>query len=350
MKSLRSARQRGFTLIELLVVIAIIAILIALLVPAVQKVRDAAARTQCANNLKQVALATHSFHDVNKYIPPWAWDFSPAPAGNTLGNQIQGHGPLGMILPYIDQGVILNTTRLDLSAIDPRNWPPNWGTAVGSSAVVRAYLCPSAPLTTVDYGPYFVSLGLPNRGVFSIGGSDYSAVRGLTPEFRNACAPTSPAPGGGDDLAAMGVKGTMTNGTMAKKITMVGITDGTSNTLLYAESAGRHQVFITGLIPVSPNTPGTIGWALNCGFVDYNTAVRIRGFSADGRTPNGGCCAINCTNGGGTATYQIYSFHSGGAYVARADGTVNFLSQTVTPGVVAAMVTRAGGEVFQDPG
>jgi len=342
----------AFTLIELLVVIAIIAILIALLVPAVQKVRDAAARTQCSNNLKQIALATHSFHDVNKYIPPWNWDFSPAPSGNSLGAQTQGHGPLAMILPYIDQGVILNTTNLDLSAIDPRNWPPPWGNATGSSAVVRAYLCPSAPQTTVDYGPYFVSQGLPNRGVFSIGASDYSALRGYHNNFRNACAPAGPLTASGDDLAAMGVRGTKANGAMTKKVTMVGITDGTSNSMLYVESAGRHQVYVTGYVAVSPNAPGQAGWALNCGFVDVNTAVNVRGYSANGLTRDGGCCIINCCNsrtGGSAGEYQMYSFHTGGVYVARADGTVNFLNQSVAPGIVAAMVTRAGNEVFQNP-
>ena len=242
--------------------------------------------------------------------------------------------------------MVLNALRLDLSVIDPRNWPPAWGTSIASSAVVRVYLCPSTPPTPIDYGPYFVSLRLPNRGPFVIGGTDYSAVRGYTNNFRNACATASPIPG--DDTGAMGMRGTMTNGKMLNKITMVGITDGTSNTMLFAESAGRHQLY-AGRTAISPNTPGTAGWALNAAYFDYNTAIRIRGYSADGLNPNGGCCVMNCSNGGGASQYQIYSFHSGGAYVLRADGTVNFLNQNVAPGVVAALVSRAGGEVFQNP-
>src|SRR5438874_13309531 len=117
-------RRGAFTLIELLVVIAIIAILIALLVPAVQKVREAAARTQCINNLKNIGLATHNFHDSKKYLPGWAFDFSPAPAGNPYGAQTQGHAPLALILPYIDQGNVYGALRPDLSVIDPRNLPP----------------------------------------------------------------------------------------------------------------------------------------------------------------------------------------------------------------------------------
>ena len=141
-------RRSGFTLIELLVVIAIIAILIGLLLPAVQKVREAANRAKCSNNLKQMGLALHGYHDANLHLPPWGFDFNPAPAGNALGGQTQGHPAHSLILPYIEQDNIMRVTRVDLSAIDPRNWPPNWGTSVGGSTVINIYLCPSAPSRT----------------------------------------------------------------------------------------------------------------------------------------------------------------------------------------------------------
>jgi prepilin-type N-terminal cleavage/methylation domain-containing protein len=347
-------RRSAFTLIELLVVIAIIAILIALLVPAVQKVREAAARTQCINNLKQIGLATHGYHDANKFLPPWGFDFNPAPPGNPLGAQTQGYPAQVLILPYIDQGNIVKNTTF--SVIDPREWPLAYAVPLGgapgnpgASVTIAVFLCPSAPGRVVDYQPYFTSQGVPNLGPFILGATDYSAVRGYHGNFRTACAPASPAPPAGDDMGAMGIRGVMTAGTMTKgKITLTGITDGTSNTIMFAESAGRQQVYAAGAA-VMPNTPGAAGYALNAAFADYNSAVLVHGFSNNGLTQDGGCCVVNCTNGGGTAAYQIYSFHSGGANCLRADGTVKLLSSAVAPGVLAALVSRAGDEAFQEP-
>lgn len=351
--SLRGRGCRGFTLVELLVVIAIIGVLIALLLPAVQAAREAARRSECSNNLKQIGLALHNHHDVYLYVPPWAFDFNPAPAGNALGPQTQGHTPLGLILPYMEQQNILNALRVDLSVIDPRNWPPNWGTNTAASATVKTYICPSTPSRDIDYAPYFVSLGLSNAGRFKIGGSDYAVVRGMTLNFRNACATTSPLLPSGEmdkcgffgaqitgNRAVMTPPGTLVDG----RVRIADILDGTSNTIMVGESAGRHQVYFKGRQPRMPNAPGQIGWALNVGYFDYNAAMRVRGFSGDGLTPDGGCCVINCSNSGGTATQQLYSFHPGGAMTLRGDGSVHFLADSTAPGIVAAMVSRAGGE------
>src|SRR5437773_7818733 len=98
----RRMRSMGFTLIELLVVIAIIAILIALLVPAVQKVREAAARTQCVNNLKQIGLGLHNYHDVRKSLPPGGADDMP-PWGTATSPSTWGAGWMAFLLPYIEQ-------------------------------------------------------------------------------------------------------------------------------------------------------------------------------------------------------------------------------------------------------
>jgi prepilin-type N-terminal cleavage/methylation domain-containing protein len=338
----------GFTLIELLVVIAIIAILIGLLLPAVQKVREAAARMSCTNNLKQIGLAIHNHENAMGWMPPWGFDFNPAPAGNPLGGQRQGHTTLTMILPYMEQDNIVRTSRIDLSVIDPRNWPPNWGTNTAAQVTVKSYICPSSPSRQIDYGPYFVSLGLPNRGTFLIGATDYAPIRGAHNNFRNACVPTMPTPS--NECGVLGIFGEMTPQGMTRgKARFADITDGTSNTIMFAEAAGRHQVYARGR-PVTPNAPGQIGWTLNAGFFDYNTTIQVRGFSPDGLSVDGGCCVINCTNGRTTpfTQGQLYSFHPGGVMTLRADGSVQFLKDSTTPGVLAAMISRAGGEVYAE--
>src|SRR5205807_572791 len=150
-------KRRGFTLIELLVVIAIIGVLVGLLLPAVQKVREAANRMSCSNNLKQMGLAVHNYHDSAGYMPPWAFDWPTAlaPPGNPLGAQTQGHSAFSAILNQIEQGNIFNTgVRTDLSVIDPRNWPPPYGTASGGQTKIKVFVCPSAPARTIDYQPY----------------------------------------------------------------------------------------------------------------------------------------------------------------------------------------------------
>jgi prepilin-type N-terminal cleavage/methylation domain-containing protein len=351
------AHHRAFTLIELLVVIAIIAILIGLLLPAVQKVREAAARMSCSNNLKQIGLAVHNYHDSNGYLPPWAFDFETAPAGNVLGGQTQGHSAQTLILPYIEQGNLIGAQSLSLSVIDPRNWPGTWATGLGApanlgtSATVKTYICPSAPSRQIDYAPYFIPLipGSSSFGPFVIGATDYSPVRGYRSEFQSGCATTSPPPPtnssspGSDNGGLLGVKGLMRNGSLVFGATKIlAATDGLSNTIMVAEDGGRHQVYAKG--KAIPGGPGTSGWTLNAGITDYNNAIFIRGFDAStGTLQDQGCAAVNANN-----VNQIYGFHTGGAMTLRGDGSVQFLRDSAPPGVIAALASRAGGEPFSD--
>ena len=358
-----SKRRRGFTLVELLVVIAIIGILIALLLPAVQAARESARRAQCNNNLKQIGLGFHNYENTYKAFPPWAYNFNVAPAGNTLNPpQTQGHAPLTLILPFMEQAAAAEGMTLELSVADPRNWSAPWGTGTASFVVVTSFICPSTPPRIIDYSPYWISQAVPGAatmGPFPMGATDYGAIRGAHNNFRT-CAPNLPInPDRTGVLAVLDpgpLQGTWDtpNSVMSRGLVRVSeILDGTSNTWMFGEVAGRHQVWARSVGMVQPNAPGQIGWHLNAGFADYNSAILVRGFSNAGYaatpapprlTADQGCCAINCCNSAGTAAGQLYSFHPGGVNVLRADGSVQFIRQSISSGVLAASITKQGGE------
>jgi len=140
-------------------------------------------------------------------------------------------------------------------------------------------------------------------------------------------------------------------GTLKKgRARLAEVTDGTSNTIMVGEDAGRHQVYAKGKKLVVPNTPGTVGWTLNAAHADINTAIEIRGFSNDGQTADGGCCILNCSNGRSTpfTKGQFFSFHPSGLMVLRTDGSVQFLSENTPTLVVVALITRSGGETVTE--
>jgi len=314
----RTAWRRGFTLIELLVVIAIIAVLIGLLLPAVQKVREAAARSQCANNLKQLGLASHSYHGDHDKFPPGA----VGPIGPSFPQylQLKHHGLGTYLLPYLEQPALASRYRWDVSWFDPPNQQPVVNTQL------TAWQCPSAQANRIMDG----SLPMvappppePFNGTAACG--DYAGM-GVVDAGLVSAGVIAP-PGGPRDERGH-YEGVFPVNDARR---LADIQDGSSNTILIAECAGRPHLW-RGRREVA-NVWLTGGpWA-------SRNLLWCRGATSDG-TAFFGQCAVNCTN-----DREVYSFHSGGANVVFADGSTRFLRADIGIRVFAALVTRAGGEV-----
>jgi prepilin-type N-terminal cleavage/methylation domain-containing protein/prepilin-type processing-associated H-X9-DG protein len=301
---MQRSRPRGFTLIELLVVIAIIAILIGLLLPAVQKVRAAAARIACQNNLKQIGLAALNYEGDMKGLPPRCNVVDP----------YRGWGVY--LLPYLEQGNIAQRYQMNLNFYDPGN-----GGLV--SVPLKVYVCPATPAggRTVN----LVDVNGNPTGTLGAEG-DYFAPNSVDaywwPPDRYALAT--------DELEAPAMAHAVPRPLSA-------ITGGTSNTLLVSELAGRPDHWIMGV--QQPNS-STLRFPYWWGpWASYNSCI-YKTWSDDGQTP-GGFCTINCNN-----SWGIYSFHTGGANAVLVDGSVHFLRVGLDRDVFAALVTRAGGEVI----
>jgi prepilin-type N-terminal cleavage/methylation domain-containing protein/prepilin-type processing-associated H-X9-DG protein len=310
---LTTARRHGFTLIELLVVIAIIAVLIGLLVPAVQKVREAANRMKCSNNLKQLGLAAHNYHDSYRTFPPG----TVGPMGPAFPQylQLKHHGLGTYLLPYLEQDNLFRLYRWDVSWFDP----PNQEVV---KQQLKVWQCPSAEanrfedgsLPTVTPPPI-----VPYEGIAACG--DYAGYRWIDAELvRRRLVDSANSYDGVFQIN--------------RTTRLTDITDGTSTTILLAECAGRPKLWHAG--KQVPNV-----WLSGGPWASRNLLFG-RGATPDG-TAFFGPCAINCTN-----DREVYSFHPGGANVVFADGSVHFLRADISIRVFAGLVTRAGGEVASD--
>jgi prepilin-type N-terminal cleavage/methylation domain-containing protein/prepilin-type processing-associated H-X9-DG protein len=342
----RRRSRKAFTLIELLVVIAIIAILVGLLLPAVQKARDAAARLQCQNNLKQIALGLHNYHDSYNVLPQN--HRPPAASATSVRERWFTH-----ILPFIEQDALWTsydqTTNWDSSATTT---PPGNNIAV-TSVPLNIAQCPSAPNPTrLDNNPAGSTpdgWGANNPPEVAV--TDYAGIYGVHPAFSAATGITPSNP-----------YGAITNNLGADPfpVKLTDIKDGTSNTILVAESAGRPYLFNQGGtqqgLDLTQHGVNGGGWARPA------SEIWLIGFADKNGTIPGGPYTVNAANGidtggaypltvptgaplGTDGSGQIFGFHAAGANIALADGSVRLLASTVAPQVIAALVTRANNDV-----
>jgi prepilin-type N-terminal cleavage/methylation domain-containing protein/prepilin-type processing-associated H-X9-DG protein len=309
--------KKGFTLIELLVVIAIIAILIGLLLPAVQKVREAADRMSCQNNLKQLGLALHNYANSNN-------NMFPASRVTVSGDaKFRSWTPLA--LPFVEAEA--TAKQWDFSI----KWNAGNNMTV-SKTNFKLFSCPSTPGNRLVPTGTAPTLTEPSLAGVTLGYGDYGSVNAIRRRFYTANGvPNFPIAGTAAGAEAPGAL------QKVNPMPILGITDGLSNTILLAEDAGRPTVFQKGFGNTGVNTEDGFGWA------DPDA-----GCSIDGVVPGikgvkwatGGTCIMNCTSDS-----ELFSFHSGGINVTMADGSVRFVSEQLTAATLAALVTANAGDI-----
>jgi len=334
-----SRRSRGFTLIELLVVIAIIAILIALLLPAVQQAREAARRSQCKNNLKQIGLAMHNYHDVANTFP-FAWML-----GANFNASVWGI----MILPYIDQAPLYNQWD---SSIPPFNQAGGMGFGPAANvqrnlAAIRTplsvYMCPSTPAAN-EHNYDLTAAGFPIT--YTSARTDYISTNGVRAGFASVAYAGNPGGDRDGALSAVGVNPSNPSQSAGNITRMRDITDGTSNTILIGERTGGTNIYRK--TQVDTTLTGLLGPVNGGGWGDIlNGENWIAGALIDGTpsplAPNGGPCAVNCSNARGAG---LHSFHVGGAQILLADGAVRFISENISAYVLSGLVTKKKAEII----
>ena len=326
--------RKGFTLIELLVVIAIIAILIGLLLPAVQKVREAAARTQCQNNLKQVGLGIANYEGVYKTMPTGGE--GTLYSGGGAGTILDSASTWTMLLPFIEQDAVFKLININVHYTQQADQTP-------FKAKIKNYVCPSNPmggsgLDTTGYGicdympTVYVDIdptnGSRNASTATTVGS---RAHGLLHNTQTTANWAAVNPSGG--------------------VSFVGCTDGTSNTIAAIEDVGRGFYGIIDGKYTDPagNKTKIARWAEpdqgNGVSGDPVLTGNSRKVVNNNATPVGGgtVCSWGTNNCG--PNDEAFSFHTGGALAIFGDGHVQFVRDSISPINMRSLVTYDGGEV-----
>ncbi len=326
--------RRGFTLIELLVVIAIIAVLIGLLLPAVQKVREAANRMKCTNNLKQMVLAAHNYESVNSAFPPAAGALPVLPPGTTA---TQRPSTQALILPFLEQANKYNQFdfQYDISGVVP----PSQTTARNQD--VPVYICPSERSTAAFAGPQ--------------GRSNYMGNVGRT------ASTTSKNPATGGVFYQVTVAEQRANNNRPGTIRIADVTDGTSNTAMFAEiRRGNSTASGASADPVDPQDLRQVDLrndlvqrpaecnrmtapSYRYAGLQYWRSLAFTSFYSHTERPNypgGDCTDLNNVH------LAARSYHSGGVNVGFCDGSVHFIRDSIQLETWRALGSRGGGEVL----
>ncbi len=368
-RPIRSAGRRGFTLIELLVVIAIIGVLIGLLLPAVQKVREAANRMSCSNNLKQWGLSLHNYHDSYGTFP------APIGGGPLTDLKSTGWGLLPQMLPYMEQDNLYRQidfkapVRCDNANIltaklkffhcpsDPfpttlsgrgfpkacgannPTTPPNWsGNLAPSVATVTHYVGSFGDGCIVGEGLGFTNGGDASFTNFGCGGCSSGRCRGNVDATR-LCSQPSIGFGGGANYRGMFnyLAASTVAGQGSPPAGIADVTDGTSNTILFGHTSG----IATGGDNVWCTSTGAVyGTGLP---INYNVKASVQQGSFFCMQP--GCNAANQPWPG----RGFQSHHPGGSVFTMADGSVRFITETIDMRTYNALGSRVGGEVVSLP-
>ncbi len=299
---------RAFTLIELLVVIAIIGVLVALLLPAVQAAREAARRSQCSNNLKQVGLGMHNYHSTHDTFPPGyitATQSSQAESPETGPGWAWGT----LLLANLEQSAAYNAANFSLPITDP-------GSSTVRSIRLATFLCPSSP----DLGPITLKDGGGKVLLTDLAPGNYVASAG---QFEVIEYPAT------------------NNGAFYRnsRVGVRDIQDGTSSTLMVGErSRNVANATWVGALPLAQSCTNSSWKVQNC---EPNANVMVLGHT--GPSPNQ--LWIDVPNYKAAGADDFWSLHSGGCDFLFCDGSVRFLKETINPRIFSALSTRAGGEV-----